>query len=74
MEQKKIYIHAIVSGVLLICASLFIVLAMRGLKGDSDVAQTKDIVFIAIGTIMFIVSMINILYMAFKILKEKKII
>ena len=74
MEQKKIYIHAIVSGVLLICASLFIVLAMRSLKGDSDVAQTKDIVFIAIGTIMFIVSMINILYMAFKILKEKKII
>ena len=72
MEQKKLYIHVIVSGLLLVIASLFIVLAMRGLKGEGDIAQTKDI--IAIGTVLFIASMINILYIAFKILKEKKII
>ena len=74
MEQKKLYIHAIVSGVLLVIASLFIVIAMRGLKGEGDIAQTRDIIFIAIGTILFIVSMFNILYTTFKILKEKKII
>lgn len=74
MEQKKLYIHAIISGVLLVMASLFIVLAMRGLKGEGDIAQTKDIVLIAVGTVLFIASMINILYIAFKILKEKKII
>ena len=65
MEQKKLYIHVIVSGLLL---------AMRGLKGEGDIAQTKDIILIAIGTVLFIASMINILYIAFKILKEKKII
>ena len=74
MEQKKLYIHVIVSGLLLVIASLFIVLAMRGLKGEGDIAQTKDIILIAIGTVLFIASMINILYIAFKILKEKKII
>lgn len=47
---------------------------MRGLKGEGDIAQTKDIILIAIGTVLFIASMINILYIAFKILKEKKII
>lgn len=74
MEQKKLYIHVIISGVLLVIASLFIVLAMRGLKGEGEIAQTKDIVLIAIGTVLFIGSMINILYTAFKILKDKKII
>lgn len=74
MEQKKLYIHVIVSGLLLVIASLFIVLAMRGLKGEGDIAQTKDLILIAIGTVLFIASMINILYIAFKILKEKKII
>ena len=74
MEQKKLYIHVIVSGLLLVIASLFIVLAMRGLMGEGDIAQTKDITLTAIGTVLFIASMINILYIAFKILKEKKII
>lgn len=73
MNGKRLYIHVIISGALILLATLFMVIAMNMLE-NKDVVSSGELVLIAIGTVCFISGMINILYTVYKVLKDKKII
>ena len=73
METKKLYIHVITSGILLVVATLFVVIAIKGFQSEGD-ADIKDIVFVLVGTLLFMASMVNILYIVYKELIGKSII
>lgn len=73
MNGKRLYIHVIISGVLILLATLFLVIAVNMME-DNDIVSSAELVLIGVGTICFICGMANILYTVYKVLKDKKII
>lgn len=73
MNGKRLYIHVIVSGVLILLATLFLTISMNMME-NSDIVSSGELILIGVGTLCFIGGMANILYTVYKVLKDKKII
>ncbi len=73
MSSKKMYILVIIAGILLVCGSLFMVLASNSLK-ESNIVKSSALVFMFSGAVCLFAGIAFIIYIAYHILKDKKII
>ena len=76
MNNKKLYIRAIISGTLLLIGCFCFMLGMNKLNALSDNARvsTDIIVLMITGTIFSMAGRISLLLLMIRLLKEKRII
>lgn len=76
MINKKLYIHAIIAGCLMLIGATCLMFGMRQLNAlPEDVnVSSQTMILVGIGTLFSMSGMIALLVLLYKILKEKGII
>ena len=76
MINKKLFIHGIIAGCLLLIGATCLMFGMRALNAlpEGENVKTITLVLVGLGTIFSMSGMIALLVLLYKILKEKQII